>query len=104
MDAQNAEIPQKPDPDLFICHIGEEAGNYAMKLTYELRKKGINVSCDLMHRGLKAQMKYANKLSAKYTVVLGDTEINSGKVMLKNMCSGEDTETDLNELADKVKG
>lgn len=104
MEAQNAEIPQKPDPDLFICHIGEEAGNYAMKLTYELRKKGINVSCDLMHRGLKAQMKYANKLSAKYTVVLGDTEINSGKAMLKNMCSGEDTETDLNELADKVKG
>lgn len=104
MDAQNAEIPKKDDPDLFVCHIGDDAGNYALKLTYDLRKQGINVSCDVMHRGLKAQMKYANKLEAKYTVVLGDTEISSKKVKLKNMASGEETEIELNELADKVKG
>ena len=53
-----------------------------------------------MGRGVKAQMKYADKIGAKYTMVLGDDELNSKKAKLKNMATGETTEAELDGFAD----
>ena len=77
---------------LFFLQDGETAKKYATKLVLDLRCQGLNVETDHMDRGLKAQMKYANKIGAKYSVILGDSEIESGRVELKEMATSEKTE------------
>ena len=67
----------------------------ASKLAKMLRAEGFFAETDIVGRGLKAQMKYANKIGAKYTVVLGDDEIAAGKANLKCMETGEQTEVSL---------
>jgi histidyl-tRNA synthetase len=69
-----------------------------------LRKKGVFAENDVMGRSLKAQMKYADKIGAKYSVVIGDDEIANGKASLKNMQSGETVTVELNEsISDFLK-
>ena len=68
-----------------------------MELTRGLREYGYCAEYDLMGRGIKAQMKYANKIGAVYTVVLGDNELADGKAKLKEMESGKETEILLND-------
>ena len=59
---------------------------------------------DHIGRGLKPQMKYSDKIGAKYTLVLGDSEIETGKIRLKNMENGEQTEWELDKIAEFFKG
>jgi len=84
--------------DLFIATIGENALRYAEKLVYDLRKSGKSVQIDLCGRSVKAQMKFADKIGAKYSVVLGDDEVNSGVATLKDMRNGEQREIKLSEI------
>ena len=58
----------------------------------KLRQGGVSVECDTVGRGLKAQMKYADKLGARYTVVVGDNELETGRAQLKDMETGEQSE------------
>ncbi|MGE4283349.1 MAG: histidine--tRNA ligase, partial [Clostridia bacterium] len=74
MEAQGIDIPQPNPIKLFIANIGEKAEIKAQSLTYSLRQKDISVEKDYMGRSLKAQMKYADKLGAAYTMVLGEDE------------------------------
>ena len=83
---------------LYIANIGENADMFAQKLVNELRSKGVSAEKDLMSRSLKAQMKYADKIGAEYTAVIGDDEISAGKITLKNMKTGEQQEVEINEL------
>ena len=77
-------------PDLFIIGMGEGAEITVQKLVYELRAAfGLSVQRDLCGRSVKAQMKYADKLGAKYTVVIGDDELSTGEAPVKNMQTGE---------------
>ena len=94
------EIPDDGKPDLYIAPLGEEAGKKAQAIVFELRKAGIKAETDLVGRGLKPQMKYSDKIGAKYTLVLGDSEIETGKVRLKNMETGEQTEVGLDSLTE----
>ena len=103
MDSQGIAIPQRPGADIFIAAIGEEAGKYAAKLVYKLRNEGFSAESDLMGRSLKAQMKYADRLGAVYTVVLGDEEIESGKAVLKNMQNGEQKDISLDSIPDRLR-
>ncbi|MBE7016257.1 MAG: histidine--tRNA ligase [Ruminococcaceae bacterium] len=97
------EIPNTQKPDLYIAPLGEKAQEAAGKLCFDLRVQGISAETDLMQRGLKPQMKYSNKIGAKYTLVLGDSEIETGNIKLKNMETGEQTELDINNIADFFK-
>ena len=90
-------------PDLFVATIGEKADVYSMGLIKKLRDEGIDVIRDYLDRSLKAQMKYADKMGARYTVVLGDTEIEEGVAKLKNMATGEACEAKLCEIANIIK-
>ena len=63
-----------------------------MGIASELREEGCFVEYDLIGKGLNAQMKYANKIGAKFVMVLGDNEIESGVAKLKNMATGEQTD------------
>ena len=56
-----------------------------------------------MERSLKAQFKYADKKNAEYVITIGDDEVTSGKGMLKNMASGEQTEIELDKIVDYLK-
>lgn len=97
------EIPETGKPDLYIAPLGESAQKYAQKLAFALRSDMIKVETDHMQRGLKPQMKYSNKIGARYTLVLGDSEIETGIVKLKNMESGEQTELTIDKIADFFK-
>lgn len=100
----NGLFPEKKsDCTLYIANIGEEADFAAQKLAGELRSEGIACEKDLAGRSFKAQMKYADKLNAKYLIVLGDDEIKSGTANLKNMETGEQKSVALCELCTLLK-
>ncbi len=94
------EIPDDQKPDIYIAPLGENAGEKAQVIAYTLRMAGIKAETDLIGRGLKPQMKYSDKIGAKYTLVLGDSEIETGNVRLKNMETGEQTEWNLDKLCE----
>ena len=89
-------------PQLFVAWIGDEAREYAVKLVNDLRKKGLRCELDTRERNLKGQMKYANKLGAAYTAVIGEDEVKSGEITLKDMESGEQKKVKREELADAI--
>lgn len=95
MRAEGVDAPTLPTPDLYIAALGEGAMACAMEITERLRKAGHFVECDVVGRSLKAQMKYANKKQAAYTLILGDTEVEAGRAQLRNMQNGEQTEVEL---------
>ena len=89
LEAQQVEFPQPVKCEMYIATMGEEAQKKAFLLLDELHRCGIPADTDLCGRGLKAQMKYAGKIGAKFTMVLGDNELQEGKAELKNMGTGE---------------
>ncbi len=98
MDLAGEQYGTDPAPQLFVAWIGEEAREYAIGLVHELRNQGIRVELDTKERNLKGQMKYSNKLGAEYTVVIGDDEVASGELTLKNMKDGEQKKVRREEL------
>lgn len=92
MEAQDCEFPQDKVPDLFIVALGDKATLKAVEIANDMRTEGYTCLYDLNGRSLKAQMKYANKLGAKYVIVLGDKEVEEKIATLKNMKDGEETE------------
>lgn len=86
-------------PKLYIAALGKNAASKALEIVESLRKTGICAECDIVGRSLKAQMKYADKIGAQYTAIMGDSEMETGKAVLKNMNTGEQTEVDIASLA-----
>lgn len=93
----------KENIDLYILPIGDNAKDYALSLVAKLRAQGVKAETDIMDRGVKAQMKYADKSDARYVIVLGDDEINGGVVRVKNMADGTETECAVSDIVSKVK-
>ena len=85
-------------PELYVAALGTGAAIKALEIVERLRRDGKYCECDIVGRSLKAQMKYANKLGAKYTLIIGDSEIESGKAQLRNMENGEQTEVALDNF------
>ncbi len=100
LEAQGIELPKPDGCDIYIAPMGENASFEAAAIVADLRAGGISAQTDVVGRSLKAQMKYADKIGAKYTMVLGDDEIAQGKAKIKNMDNGESTEMELAEIAD----
>lgn len=90
-------------PKVFVAYIGKEAEKFTTKFVEELRSQNINVSKDIMERGLKAQFKYADKIGAKYTITIGDDEIKNNRVSIKEMASGNVKEIEIDEVAEFLK-
>ncbi len=95
MEKQGLPFPEREKCSLYIATMGEKASFKAASIASSLRREGLEVQFDVVSRSVKAQMKYANKLGAAFTVVIGDSELESGIVKLKNMESGEETEVAL---------
>lgn len=97
MEAANAPVPPQNDCDIYIGSMGETASVKAAQLVAQLRAEGYFAECDLMGRSVKAQMKYAGKLHCKYSMILGDSELEAGTANLKNMTTGEQTPVSLGD-------
>ena len=105
LKAQNKAECDEISPDIFVASIGDTADISAQKLVYALRQMGISAERDLCERSVKAQMKFANKLGAKYTMVLGDDEIKNKCADIKNMETGDSSSIaiDADEIANFIK-
>ncbi|MBR2315265.1 MAG: histidine--tRNA ligase [Clostridia bacterium] len=100
MEAQNIPFPADKPCSIYIASMGDKASLKAAEIVSQLRAEGVNAQFDVVGRSVKAQMKFANKLGAEYTMVLGDTEIDENKASLKNMQTGETTEVQLDDFVD----
>lgn len=94
---QSVELPGADPCEIFIASLGQPAKLAAFRLCDTLWKSSVRAACDVNARGLKAQMKYADKIGAKYCLVLGDDELAAGKAELKNMKTGEKKKISLGE-------
>lgn len=92
LEERGAQFPEEERCEVYLAAMGDEAGKKAFVLMDGLHKCGVSADCDLCARGLKAQMKYADRIGAKYTMVLGDNELEAGRAELKNMKTGEKVE------------
>ncbi len=103
MEANGVEIPKPSDCDVFIATMGEAAKLYGQKLLFNLRRNGIKCQIDDLQRNFKGQFKYADRLGAKYAVVIGDNELETGVATLKDMEKGEQSEVKFDDLIDELK-
>ena len=88
----NVEVKR---PKVYVAALGERAMVKRLAICERLRRLGEYVECDIVGRSLKAQMKYANKIGAAYTLIIGDNEVDSGVAQLRNMETGEQSEVAL---------
>ncbi len=100
MEQQGREFLEPKRCDLYFAPMGEAAREKAVLLAQALREDGYGVEYDLIGRGLKPQMRYADKIGARFVCVLGDDELSSGSANLKNMRTGEQTAVSLDSFKD----
>ena len=97
LEKQGVAFPEPSGCDLYIAGLGDTAQLEAFRMVREVRASSLSAECDVAGRSLKAQMKYADKLGAKFCLVLGEEELSAGKARLKDMKSGEQHEIPLGE-------
>ena len=88
--------------DLFIIPLGDAAKEMAMKIAGELRSAGKSVEVAFGDRALKGAMKGADKSGARYVIVLGDSEISSATVELKEMKTGATSSVTIASLLEAI--
>ena len=98
LEKEGVELEPETVPELYVGILGKEAKAAAYRIVNKLRNAGVVVETDYMDRSVKAQMKYANKIGAKNTVIMGADEIASGKATIKNMESHEQVEVELDKI------
>lgn len=103
LEAQNGEFKETNEMDIYIGSIGKEGLVKSQGIAYRMRSEGIRAEGDSVGRSVKAQMKYANKIGAKYSVILGDNEIAEDTANLKNMETGEQEQIKVSELVEIMK-
>ena len=102
LDALGIEIPKPSDDSVLVAVMGDKAKLFGLKLVSELRKNGINAQMDLMERNIKGQFKYANKINAKYTVVIGDNELETEMASVKNMADSSQRQVKFDDLVQEL--
>lgn len=102
MEANGIEFPEEEQVDVFIAVMGERAKNFGIKLCRDLRLKGVIAEMDTLARNIKGQFKYADRLNAKYTVVIGENELERGKVSLKDMAKSEQREINIEDILEEI--
>lgn len=98
MEANGIQIPEPETADVFIAVMGEDAKAYGLKLMRQLRQAGVHAEMDALARNIKGQFKYANRINAKKTVVIGDNELAEKKVAIKDMETSQQTEVAMDDI------
>ncbi len=100
LEDEGVEFPEEPRVDLYIGTIGDKVKPGAYKIVDQLRKAGIIVETDYMDKSVRAQMKYANKINAKYTLLIGENELKERQVTIKQMDTGEEKDVELDNIVE----
>lgn len=104
LEATGREIPEPKKPDVFIAVMGERAKLFGLKLLRDLRKQGLKAEMDSLGRNIKGQFKYADRLEAKYTIIIGDNELDQNTVSVKNMETSEQKQVPLQDIRKEIVG
>lgn len=102
MEACGAEIPEPEGADVFIAVMGDEAKAAGLKLMKQLRGRGVSVQMDIMGRNIKNQFKYANRIKAKKTVVIGQDELEKNSFAIKDMATSEQITVPMESIAEEL--
>jgi histidyl-tRNA synthetase len=102
MDENGFPFPEPAPVDVFIAVMGDQAKREGLRIMHEMRQSGLHAEMDILSRKVKGQFKYAARLNSRFTVMIGDDEIQKGVVQLKDMDAHEQHEVPLNELEKKV--
>ena len=100
LETEGVELEQEPAVELYVGILGQDAKASAYQLVQKLRSAGVIVETDYLNRSVKAQMKYANKIGARNTVIIGADELSKNKAFVKCMETGEQREIALDRIAD----
>jgi histidyl-tRNA synthetase len=105
LEKNNYDYPASDDVSYYFVSMGDDAKLFSLKLMEDLRNIGINCETDFLNRSVKSQMKEANKINAKYVIVIGENEMKEKKFKIKNMQDSTEIITDyadFNDYAEKV--
>jgi len=97
------ESGSPPAPDLYVVALSEEARGPAFALAMELRGAGFAVELDYAQRSLKTQMREANRLGARLAAILGEDELASGSVTLRDMSTGDQQTVPRSEAIERIR-
>ncbi len=98
---QTNKLPKTDNyPDVYLILTEPSLSKKMLEIAGIIRNRGFKVSYDLMNRSVKAQLREANKMNCKYTIILGEDELKLGKVLVKNMRNSEQIEVDVSKIAD----
>lgn len=103
LNAEGIELPVNKGIDCYLVSLGEEAKDYTVGLLQKLRLAGFSAERDYLDRKIKAQMKAADRLNAKYVVILGEEELQNHVINVKHMETGEQKQLDLEGFIEKFK-
>ncbi|WHX27605.1 histidine--tRNA ligase [Virgibacillus halodenitrificans] len=103
LEAENIDIPVNNELDCYIVAFGENVEKEAVRITHNLRQSGIQVDKDYQGRKPKGQFKAADRLKAKFVLVLGESELEKQVINVKTMETGEQIEVPLAHLAESIK-
>lgn len=103
MEANGVEIPEAEPSDVFIVTMGDKGRIKGLEILRELHKKGISAQMDTLARNVKGQFKYAARLNAKKTIVIGDEELEKGVVQIKDMARHEQQEVSFDNILEMLK-
>ena len=98
LEKQGIVLPLEDSLDAYIAVLGDGANNKALEIVQALRKQGFTAERDYLNRKLKAQFKSADTFSAKVLITLGESEIESNQVTVKNNHTREELTVDLNQI------
>ena len=102
LEAQGVDMPAEPPLDVYVIGLGEAAERETVKLLQTLRLRGLKAERDYLGRKIKAQMKSADRLNARYVAILGDDELARGEIAVKSMATGEQETLPLAGLAEAI--
>ncbi|MFC2005839.1 histidine--tRNA ligase [Chloroflexota bacterium] len=100
---QNIPIPSLPRPQVFIAYVGNDAKDGVVKLASKLRQADVGVAEAVGNKSLKAQLRQANTLGVRNVVIIGDEEIKTGTVILRNMTNAQQETVPLTQLQRLLK-
>jgi histidyl-tRNA synthetase len=104
LETEGVELPIQKVVDCYIVTYGDEAKDASVKILHDLRVAGLSADRDFMGRGAKGQFKSADRSGARFVVILGENELASGNIQVKNFASGEQVEVPIASLAKYIGG
>ncbi len=103
LENKGIELESKEVLKVYVAAVGEKANMEGMRLAAKLRHNGLTVEKDYLGRSLKAQMKHADRVAARYVIILGDEEIEKRRVIVRDMKKGDQKEIEIDNLVNTLK-